>query len=351
MALLLALCGCDYILEPDPQSSRDWHSAQWTALAAAWQSGQDSYTPPGEPPRPWGLGSAIPAAYQSVLACRAGEAQAWQELETGSREQLAYCTDLLAALYARDAAVIEQLSTEWEQRRGKQREALEDYAAARRRTAGAVEALGAAWTERWPEQNLDLDLAAALAAAQAQAATPDSARIEQLRDYHARNYARLTRRYLGWADSTRATQQAADSTAANTSTEPLTAPGSSGELRSALQALETALLARNAIETQVAADAGVLQRYAPTSASAARHPAETNRYREPRLAVAQARLALFSRIDALLSPVEDVLQTRVTREWQALWPGCDIETNVYAWAGLPERAAAEQSSTIPVTSR
>ncbi len=63
----------------------------------------------------------------------------------------------------------------------------------------------------------------------------------------------------------------------------------------------------------------------------------SSKYRIPRVAVAQARLALFSRVDALLSPAEDVMQTAVTREWLALWPDCDVETNIYAYGGLPEK--------------
>jgi hypothetical protein len=356
--LLLVACGA----ELDPQQARTWHTAQWTALAQAWNAGQDSFAPPAEPPRPWQVGQAIPQAYSAVLACRAGETQAWQVLEENSREQVRYATQLLEALYRRDAQQLGTLSAELEGRRTAQGAALEQYAAAQQQTRIAVEQLSAAWQGKFKAAapDLDFDLAGALAQARGIAASSEAA--APLTEYHDWFYARLCRRYLGWAsqiepaaeadpakieaDEAQENPEPAETAEPAVPAEAPQPPAGCDGLRKALQALEAALLARNALETQVQVDAGVIRRYSaaagqPDDELATLLPDQRQaaiKYRQPRLAVAQARLALFSRVDALLSPAEDVLQTAVTREWQAVWPGNPLETNVYAYAGLPARS-------------
>jgi hypothetical protein len=348
-------------LRPDPQQAQAWHNAQWAAVAAAWAAASDIYHPPKEPRAPWGLGRELPAAYAAVLACRAGEAQTWDALEQDSRGQVRYCTQLLTALYERDKAQLGKLTAELDQRRAGQRTAIEQYQAARQRTDDAITALRAAWEARLPaaSRSWDFDLSAAVRTARGgTAATP-----LQLHAYYDHNYARLRRRYLSWASDQTDGQAAIEPAAPATASEddepapaaPAAPPGSE-HLRSSLQALEAALVARNALETQALADGRALQRYAPADGRIETQLPDllpdqrraSSQYRQPRIAVAQARLALFSRVDALLTPAEDVLQTAVTREWHALWPDCDIETNIYASAGLPPRQAAAGSDVAAV---
>jgi hypothetical protein len=331
---LTVLVGCESLLRPSPEAARAWHAAQMAALADAWVAGQDSFVPPDTPPQPWGIGSAIPQAYQAVLACRSAEEEAWQALVDDSMQQANYCVELLAALYARQVSGIEKLSSEWEVRHQNIRSLLEDYAQRQAQTQVALDRLKQAWTQRWEEQDLDFDLSTAKRDSHRRRAQQDAARISQLRNFHEQSYSRLQLRYLEWA-APLATSPAVSAHEAGR--VAVTEPGGIRELRDALHALESALIARDALERQVAVDVEIHRRYAGTGQTG--RTITSQRYREPRLAVAQARLAMFSRINQLLSAVEDVLQTHVTRQWQVIWPDCDVETNIYAWAGLPRHGS------------
>jgi hypothetical protein len=109
------------------------------------------------------------------------------------------------------------------------------------------------------------------------------------------------------------------------------------ELSWALRRLEAALLVRYSMDQAIEADVQRIQELARVDLSETpwdeiRIP--QGRYARPRVTASIARLKLLKRLDALLMDCLDVIVRDVDLRWREVWPQHELETNIFAFAGL-----------------
>jgi|GEM_PF-4885700 len=327
LLLIMAAAGCQFFDDVNADAYRQWHSACWPATVEAYVMDRPELTLPAEPPMPRVCAETVAPAYGAIITAAAEERRARRSLHLQSATALQFVAEMLDVLVGRDTLSIEQLApqidtyveehavlrTHWQERR-------EDVAA-------AVLALEQAWSEVWPRQDLRFDLAGDAAQLEAGLVVPpNDVRTIALRQYHANEYARLAMVYLDYEPAAMPSPESH-------------VPEGCDELAKALERLEAALLVRYSMDQAIETDVERVAELARVDLS--RTPWDEiripqGRYARPRVTASIARLRLLKYLDTLLMDCLDIAVYEVDLAWREVWPEHDLETNVFAFAGLTE---------------
>jgi len=336
VAICLLSAGCELVAELDAQAYREFHAAAWQATVQAYVAEQDTLTPPAEPPAPRVCEDTVIPAYHGIIAAAGHERAAWYSLRCQSQTSLEFAAEMLEVLTRRDTANIELLAPQIEEFHTAHQAERQNWRGAYAGIARAVEDLESAWTGVWPEQDLDFDLAGTAAVLRdLRQPLPDAERTAALTHYHENEYNRLAMIYLGFEPEVLPNPESH-------------VPQGCDELSLALKRLEAALLVRYSMDQAIEQDVARVQELARVDL------AETpwdeiklpqGRYARPRVTASIARLKLLKYLDMLVVDCLDVILRDVDLHWRKVWPQHELETNIFAFAGLA-RIQEQNSASV-----
>jgi len=329
LACCAALSACEFIDNVNREAYAQYHASRWQAVAAACDS-FGAYEPPQDPPTPRVCEEGIAEAYRDIVVAYSILDRDWNRLVMLTEEALPFIAEMLSVLDKRDTVRIETLAPQIEQYAERQAEREQEWRASKQRLRDAQAALREQWQAVWPENNLDFDLGAAIAAQRTdRVPQPGTPRHAALSHFHENEYSRLARQYLGYEPR---------------EYQPLPqshVPADCAALADALHSLEAGLLLRYSVDQAAGANARTVSEL--TGADLRNTPWEKitvppGRYGDRRVPAAVARLRLLKQLDELLTSALDVLVREVQLEWDEVWPGIPLETNIFAFAGLKPAA-------------
>lgn len=325
---ILLLAGCRYFEDINAEAYREFHAAAWQATVEACVRGRDHLELSAEPVAPRVCEDHVVPAYRGIVSTAAAERESWRKLRAQSQTALEFTAEMLEVLARRDVLNIEQLAPqidkyveEHQSLRGQWRERWTSIGT-------AVGELEAAWQAVWPAQDLQFDFSTAAAAVLNKLKPPPGAeRTAALEHYHANEYARLAMIYLDFAPAEEPNPKSH-------------VPEGCGELSWALKRLEAALLVRYSMDRAIEEDVDRIQQLSLVDLSET--PWEDiripeGRYARPRVTASIARLKLLKYLDTLLMDCLDVIVRDVDQHWRKVWPQHQLETNIFAFAGLSQQ--------------
>jgi len=325
VTLLVLPEGCRYFEDINAEAYREYHSACWQTVVEAYARQQDDVTLPADPPAPRLCEARVVPAYHGILQAAAAERAAWRKLRGQSQTALEFIAEMLEVLASRDVQNIEHLAPQIDEHVAAHEALREEWRSSRAEIGQAVNELKAAWQEVWPQNDFQLDLSADAARLRDKLHPPPTAtRREALEHYHNNEYARLAMIYLDYKPSEMPNPESH-------------VPQGCEELSWALKRLEAALLVRYSMDRAIEADVERIQELSRVDLSATpwdeiRLP--EGRYARPRVTASIARLKLLKYLDTLLMNCLDVIVRDVDLHWREVWPQHELETNIFAFAGL-----------------
>lgn len=334
------LTGCSFFNNINDQAYRDFHAAAWQATVKAYVTGADRLDLPVEPVVPRVCEERVVPAYQGIVSGAAAERQSWDELCAESQTALEFVADMLEVLARRDVPNIENLAPQIDKYVEEHQASREQW---RRQWSGigdAVEELETAWHEVWPDNDLTFDLNADAQVLRDKLQPPPSAlRREALKHYHDNEYARLAMIYLDYEPE-------------ETPNPKSHVPKGCEDLSWALRRLEAALLVRYSMDQAIEQDVKRVQELALVDLSQTpwdEIKIPQGRYARPRVTASIARLKLLKYLDTLAMSCLDVIVRDVDLHWREVWHQHDLETNIFAFAGLSQQAElpSDAVSDIP----
>lgn len=341
--LLTALAtGCQLFDDINADAYRQWHDACWLATVEAYVTDRPELVLPAEPPMPRVCAETVAPAYGAIITAAEEERRARRSLHLQSATALQFVAEMLDVLVGRDTLSIEQLAPQIDTYVEEHEVLREHWQERREQVAAAVLALEQAWTEVWPRQDLSFDLAGDAALLEARLIVPpNDVRTIALRQYHGNEYARLAMVYLDYEPATIPSPESH-------------VPEGCDELARALERLEAALLVRYSMDQAIETDVERVAELARVDLS--RTPWDEiripkGRYARPRVTASIARLRLLKYLDTLLMDCLDIAVFEVDLAWREVWPEHDLETNVFAFAGLTELHAWPSDPLADMTFR
>jgi len=336
LAALAAFCaGCRYFENINAQTYREYHAACWQAVVEACLRQQDDVTLPADPPAPRLCEDRVVPAYHGIIIAAAAERESWRKLRGQSQTALEFIAEMLEVLASRDVLNIEHLAPQIDEHMADHDALREEWRASRAGIGEAGSELQAAWQEVWPDNGFQFDLSTDAAALRNKLQPPPTAvRREALEHYYDNEYARLAMIYLDYEPSELPNPESH-------------VPQGCEELSWALKRLEAALLVRYSMDRAIEADVGRIQELSRVDLSATpwdeiRIP--EGRYARPRVTASIARLKLLKYLDTLLMNCLDVIVRDVDLHWRAVWPQHELETNIFAFAGLSQQTELPQDA-------
>ena len=337
---LLLVASCDQlqrsaakpggIFGPSEKTLREYHESRWQAVVEACAEGRDSVSLPADPPVPGALQKLmLEEAYSALAENRSSEELSWQALIKQSDLSLRFIAEMLDVLERNDADSISQLAPQIDDFTARQDSAGADWRGLRQNLRGRLDTVRSIWDEHWPDNGLDLDLLADVERIQGERLgrlSPE--RIAALTHYHDNEFARLARDYLGFEPG----EDEEISAQAHV-------PEGCADLSTAIKGMEAALVLRFALDSAIVRDMDVVNQYVPGGISGtplSKLSIPDVRYGGHRARLAVARLQLYKLLDGLLTEVLDVMIYDVNREWQLVWPGNELENNIFAFAGVQQ---------------
>lgn len=321
-----ALGACQYAQNLNRHAYQQYHGSRWRAATLAC-AGQAEYAEPGSPATPRLVDArGIDDLYAALPGLCTEQRSEFSELLQRSEVSTQFVAEMLNVLSNRDTTHIEHLAAQIDDYFAEQEAALSEWRDAFASLADAVEHLEAEWEEVWPDNKLDFDLAAALARLRAER-VPELTEVRRtaLARYHDNEYNRQAMIYLDYDPGEFDVLPKSH------------VPEGCDALAGALRRQEAGLLVRYSLDQAIGNDVDLVQRLALVDLSQTPWEDVTvprGRYAEPRVAAAIARLKLLKYIDELLSASLDVFLFDVNEEWEEVWPGHQLETNIFSFAGL-----------------
>lgn len=335
LGLLALLTGCQYFEDVNLKAYREFHAACWAATVDAYASQQAEVILPSNPPAPRMCEGRIVSAYHGIAAAAQAERDSWRHLRSQSQTSLQFVAEMLEVLSSRDTLNIEHLAPQIETFAEQHQKERENWRNSRNGISVAVIELESAWSELWPQQDLSFNLTAdAQARYNVLYPPPGAVRTEALTQYYSNEYARLAMIYL-------------DFEPAQPPNPKSHVPDGCDELSWALKRLEAALLVRYSMDQAIEADVKRIQELAMVDLSQTpwdEISIPQGRYARPRVAASIARLKLLKHLDALLMNCLDVIVRDVDLHWRKVWPQNQLETNIFAYAGLSHQVELPQNS-------
>jgi len=330
--LALALCAsCNLTAKLNRQAYVEYHDASWDALAEFCLEQEETNLHPLanlSAPRLVEQ-SGIPPLYRRIGEASRASGGSWQALVTRSEITVAFIAELLGVLGSRDVISIETLAPQIEDFGTKQEQAQQAWEKDMARLDGALAELSQAWDILLPEHGFSFDLKQAVDELRIERqGPPHPVREDALRHYHDNEYARLAMTYLGYKPPGELPNPKSH------------IPQDCESLAASLNRLEAALLLRYSLDLAIEKDVDRVQELARVDLS--QTPWEDikvprGKYAESLVSASIARLKLLKQVDAMLTSCLDVLVDDVDREWEKVWPGNTLETNIFSFAGLPRR--------------
>lgn len=346
LALILLTSSCDQlqrasrrpggIFGPSEQALREYHDSRWQAVVRSIAEGRDKVSLPAEPEVPSALqGLDLEDSYQQLAGNRTAEESSWQELISQSELSMRFIAEMLDVLERNDADSIGELAPQIDDYTEQQQEAAASWRRLRGELRARIDTLQQAWDSAWPDNEFDFDLLAQVERIQAdQLGRLSPERIAALTHYHDNEFSRLARDYLGYIPPE----------GIQVSSQAHVPEGCEG-IQEAVKGLEAALVLRHALDTAIVRDTEVLEQYVPNLLDGDQSLADIEipdvRYGGHRARLAVARLQLYRLLDRLLVDVLDVMIFHLEREWTLVWPGNELENNIFAWAGMPGLASMD----------
>jgi len=323
----IALSACQYAENVNREAYLQYHGSRWRAATLACVESTD-YTAPASPLTPRLAASrGIDDLYAAVPGLYAQRRTAFSELVQRSEMSTQFVAEMLNVLSNRDTTHIENLASQIDDNFAKQEAARANWNSEYAALAEAVEHLEAEWDAVWPGNNLQFDFEQALADLRAERVPePSDVRQTALIRYHDNEYNRQAMIYLDYDPGEFEVLPKSH------------VPEGCDALAAALRRQEAGLLVRYSLDQAIGNDVDLVQRLALVDLSQTPWEDVTvprGRYAEPRVAAAIARLKLLKYIDELLSASLDVFLHDVDLEWAKVWPGHQLETNIFSFAGLP----------------
>ncbi len=324
------------VFGPSEKVLREYHDSRWQAVVRAVAEGHDSVVLPAEPVVPGALTKLeLESAYEALAHNRTSEEQSWTSLIEQSDLSMRFIAEVLDVLERNDPASISELVPQIDNYIEQQQQALSDWRALRSELRGKLDTLQQSWDSAWPDNEFDFDLLAQVERIQAdQLGRLGPERINALTHYHDNEFQRLARDYLEY-------EPAADAEEISTAVH---VPEDCDRIDEAVSGLEAALVLRHALDAAIVRDKDVVDRYVP-------HLFDGNEpsgsviipdagYGSHRARLAVARLELYRMLDGLLTDVLDVMIYDVSREWTLVWPGNQLENNIFAYAAVRQTVPA-----------
>lgn len=315
------------VFGPSESTLRAYHDSRWQAVVTACAEGEDAVLLPAEPAVPAALLKLrLEESYAALAENRSSEEINWTALIEQSDLSLRFIAEMLDVLERNDADSISTLVPQIDDFTLRQNGALEDWRTLRQELRGKLDALQESWDDCWPDNGLDFDLLADVERVRGEelgSLSPE--RIAALTHFHDNEFARLSRDYLGFAPGEMEISPQAH------------VPQDCQGISSACAGLEAALVMRFALDTAIMRDMELVDSYVPGGiAGKALHQLDIpeNRYGAHRARLAVARLQLYKLLDGLLTGVLDVMIYDLSRQWQLVWPGNELENNIFAYAGV-----------------
>jgi hypothetical protein len=324
---LAVLGGCQYARNLNGQAYRQYHESRWNEAVRACVD-ERGYAPPSTPATPRIAYSRGLETLYGLIPLRYGlEREKFGTLVRRSEVSTQFVAEMLSVLNNRDTTNIESLSRQIDEYFGRQQEAREAWRTKFAELDVALADLEAAWDEVWPDNDFSFELDQELTQVWLET-VPELTNVRRtaLERYYGNEFNRQAMIYLDY--------------------EPVDfdvlpeshVPAGCDDLSAALNRQEAGLLVRYSLDQAIASDVELVQRLALVDLS--RTPWEDvkvpkGRYAEPRVAAAIARLKLLKYIDELLSSSLDVFLYDVQGEWNRVWPGNQLDTNIFSFAGLP----------------
>jgi len=336
LPFVLAACGCTLAQRFNAQAYHRYHDGRMAAVATALVQGRAEVDVPAAQDAPRVCRGRVDEAYLAIVAAGEAERRSWRELLQAEESALRLIGDVVEAIAGRNGPEIQRLAPRIELEAAALRRSRGQWLSARQAIDAAVAHLRETWTAVWLAQDLDFDLNAAVGRARAQLPAPSAEAERALRYYHHAVYTRLAMAYLEVQPSELPDPQ-----------PPLPAGGE--RLAEALARLERVLSVRYEMDEAIELDAARVRELsggATRDALQERPDLRKGRYKGDMLAAAEARLRLLKYLDGLLSPCTQDANRDVTSEWHALWPEMPLETDILAFAGLPESRPIDDLSGL-----
>ncbi len=333
----LLLCGCQpiraYLAQVNQRSWTEYHASRWQAVLAACAGGAP-YNAPEQPAAPRCC-AAVEQAYPGVVEAWTATQRSLQESAAQCAVEEEYLAQLLEVVELRDRKRLAGLADQLPLYEQRLQDAQDRLAESLHTQQAKVRELKAAWEEVWSAaagQELDFDLAAGVERARRDGQPLTPARETELREYYRQHYARLAMVYLDYIPDFKPLPA-----------EQAPPPPGCGELSEALAGYERGLRLRYDINQALDADLSRLMELAGFDPAVQPWPALTfpaKGWPRQRTESALARLKLLGRADGLLAGCLDFQQAWLSEAWLRVWPGCPLETNLFAYAGLSILPAA-----------
>jgi hypothetical protein len=332
----LAACGCTLAQRFNAQAYHRYNDGRMAAVATALVQGRAEVDLPAAQDAPRVCRGRVDEAYLAIVAAGEAEQRSWRELLQAEESALRLIGDVVEAIAGRNGPEIQRLAPRIEVEAAALRQSRSQWINARQAVSTAMAHLREAWTAVWPAEDLDFDLNAAMQRARAQLPAPSAEAERALRYYHHAVYTRLAMAYLEVQPAELPDPQ------------PPLPPGGEG-LAEALARLERVLSVRYEMDEAVELDAArVRELGGGTTRDALQERPELRqgRYKGDMLAAAEARLRLLKYLDGLLAQCTQDANREGTKEWVVLWPQLPLETDILAFAGLPESPPADDLSGL-----
>lgn len=326
-SLAWGVCACDYVSSVNNQANQAYHASRWQAVVQACVSGE-AYQAPTEPPVPRVCQGTVDVAYPMVAARFNAAKSAWEELVDQAKFDLAFVAEMLGVLENRNTISIEQLAPQITSFI-EQTDTLEaDWRDTLEQTQLALDNLQAAWETVWPGNDLQFGLEQQIASQRASIIGEVSGvRKDALEHYHQNEFSRMAEKYLGFEPGDYQPQP-----------ESHVPQGGAG-VEEAHFALDTALLVRYGLDVAIEQDLELISRLTKVDLSSQSWDdikVPKGRYGEKRVSAAIARLKLLKYLDTLATDSLGIVIREVGLEWENVWPGHSLETNIFAYAGIPK---------------
>lgn len=326
-SLAWGVSACDYISSVNNQANQAYHASRWQAVVQACVSGE-AYQVPAGPTVPRVCQGTVDTAYPEVANRFNATKPAWEELVYQAEVDLAFVAEMLGVLQSRNTISIEQLAPQITSFMEQTDTLEEDWRDTLEQAQLALDNLQDSWETLWPQNGLHFDLEQQVTSQLAGVASEVSGiRREALEHYHQNEFSRMAQKYLGFEPVDFQPQP-----------ESHVPQGCAG-VEEAHFALDTALLVRYGLDLAIEQDVELISRLAKVDLSNQSWDdikVPKGRYGEKRVSAAIARLKLLKYLDTLVTDSLGIIIRDVGLEWDMVWPGHNLETNIFEYAGVPK---------------
>ncbi len=342
IAALYLCAGCLFSQQLDEQAYREYHASRMRSVATALWTRDFAPQWPDSPPTPLTCREQTERTYRQLVATGLKQDAAWQALMVQTGNTLDLLDREVTALVGRDVPRIKRLAPELLEHSAKLQSLQDTHSSCQLELEAQLQALRAAWTRVWPEQDLEFDLRRELRAVQSglQGTVP-AGEQPGLLHYHDSVYTRLAMTYLGLQPGV------------EPDPEPRLPMGAAGVER-ALQRLEDALRTRYDLEQAIALDVAELDEIAGAGLFPKdwrEHPPDPVAIGKQRAGAGLARLKLLKLCAALQEICQAVLQQEAEWQWRQAWPGMTVESDIMVFANLAPVPPAGQAGYSSFTFR